>query len=73
MRLWVGLWPGRFLAGFFLMGFLDGFFFFRGLERVGPTEQIGLGPGRPMGQKNFTGRVTARGKNRAKDTIFLQT
>ncbi|EFX76897.1 hypothetical protein DAPPUDRAFT_248489 [Daphnia pulex] len=44
----LGLWPGH------------GFFFYRGLERVGPTEQIGLGPGRPMGQKNFTGRVTAR-------------
>jgi hypothetical protein len=34
----VGLWPGTFLAGFFSMGFLDGFFFFRGSERVGPTE-----------------------------------
>jgi hypothetical protein len=30
-----------FFSGVFLMGFLDGFFFFRGLERVGPTEQMG--------------------------------
>jgi hypothetical protein len=62
-----------FFSVFFQIGFLDGFFFFRGLERVGPTEQIGLGSGRPMGQKNFTGRVTARVKNRVKHTFFLQT
>ncbi len=33
----VGLWPGTFLAVFFMV-FLDGIFFFRGSERVGPTE-----------------------------------
>jgi hypothetical protein len=26
-----------FFSGFFFMVFLEGFFFFRGLERVGPT------------------------------------
>jgi hypothetical protein len=50
------------------MGFLDGFFFFRGLERVGPTEQMGsaradqwvkkiyrpgYGPGKKSGQTHF--------------------
>jgi hypothetical protein len=33
----------------------------------------GFGPGQPMGQKIFTGRVTARVKNRVKHTFFLQT
>jgi hypothetical protein len=40
------------------------------IERVGPTELRGFGPGLPMGQKIFTGRVTARVKNRVKHTFF---
>jgi hypothetical protein len=33
------------------MGFLDGFFFFRGLEQVGPTEQMGSARADPWVKK----------------------
>jgi hypothetical protein len=39
-----------FFSGFF-NGFLDGFFFFRGLERVGPTEQMGSARADPWVKK----------------------
>jgi hypothetical protein len=38
-------------SGFFFMGFLDGFFFFRGSERVGPTEWTGLARANPWVKK----------------------
>jgi hypothetical protein len=65
----IGLWPGRFLA-FFLNGFFRWVFL---LPRVGAgwaNRANGFGPGRPMGQKILTGRVTARVKNRVKHTFF---
>jgi hypothetical protein len=67
----LGLWPGRFLA-FFFNGFFRWVFL---LPRVGAgwaNRVNGFGPGRPIGQKIFTGRVTARLKNRVKHTSFLQ-
>jgi hypothetical protein len=57
-----------FFYGFFRRVFL--------LPRVGAgwaNWVNGFGPGQPMGQKIFTGRVTARVKNRVKHTFFLQT
>jgi hypothetical protein len=71
IRTHIGLLPGRFLAVFF-NGFFRWVFL---LPRVGAgwaNRANGFGPGRPMGQKNFTGRVTARVKNRVKHTFFYK-
>jgi hypothetical protein len=60
-----------FFSGVFFNGFFRWVFL---LPRVGAgwaNRVNGFGPGRPMGQKMFTGRVTARVKNRVKHTFFF--
>jgi hypothetical protein len=62
-----------FFCGFFLMVFFLWVFLLPWVGAGWANRANGLGPGRPMGKKNFTGRVTARVKNRVKHTFFLQT